>query len=334
MKRVNIAGFGLMGKERARAIAKLRAKGYDIELGRVYDPFLKDTNSEFCGLHFKVEQDFQKFLSDSADLWVIACPHDVAAQYACKVLKMGKRILLEKPLGRNLREAKAIIDAASMPELLNVGFNYRFMEGVRALLKDMQMKRFGELISVTMQLGHGGRPGDEKTWKLDPARCGGGALLDPGVHLIDLVCLMSETKPIRVRGATAWSGFWKTGIEEDIYALLAAANVAFGLHVSIVLWRSSFWIHVLGTEGYGIVNGRGRSYGLQTYRRGQRWGWRNGISQVESEEAVIRTDCEESFEDELSAVLGLSSEARDLSADGSAAWKVMQIHDSIRKMLS
>jgi predicted dehydrogenase len=208
------------------------------------------------------------------------------------------------------------------------------MGGVRSLLRDVQEKRFGELISVVMQQGHGGRPGDEKNWKLDLLRCGGGALLDPGVHLIDLVCCMSDAEPIRVRGAAAWNGFWKTGIEEDVYALLSASSVLFGLHISVVLWRSSFYIQVLGTEGYGIIRGRGRSYGPQTYMRGKRWGWRNGLSQGESEEKVITTDCEESFEDELAAVLGLSAEARDLCADGLAALKVMELHDNIRKALN
>jgi predicted dehydrogenase len=246
---------------------------------------------------------------------------------------MGKHILLEKPMGRNLHEAKAIINAATSPELLNVGFNYRFMGGIRALLKDLEAKSFGDLISVTMQQGHGGRPGDEKTWKLDPTRCGGGALLDPGVHLLDLVCLISQGRPIQVRGAAAWSGFWRTGIEEDVYAVLATRKLTFGLHVSVVHWRSSFHIQVLGTEGYGIVKGRGGSYGPQSYIRGERWGWRSGVSQAESEETVTTTDCEDSFADELSAVLGLSHETCDLTTDGSAAWKVMETHDGIRGKL-
>lgn len=335
MKRVNIAGFGLIGKERARGIERLRQKGYNVELGLVHDPFLKDKTPEFDELRFKLEPDFRKFLEDPADLLVIALPHDSAAENACEALKLGKHVLLEKPMGRNLKEAKKIIDAMPDPRLLNVGFNYRFMAGIRALLKDVQEKRFGELVSVTMQQGHGGRPGDEKTWKLDPVRCGGGAMLDPGVHLIDLVCLMSDAKPIRVRGTALWNGFWKTGIDEDTYALLTADKVMFGMHISVVLWRSSFYIQVLGTEGYGIVSGRGRSYGPQTYIRGKRWGWRNSMSQAASEELILTTDCEGSFEDELAEVLALSNREGTLyCADSSAALRVMEIYDAICKELN
>jgi predicted dehydrogenase len=300
----------------------------------VHDPFLKNKTSEYDELRFKLEPDFRKFLEDPADLMIIACPHDTATEFACEALKLGRHILLEKPMGRNLKEAKKIIDAMPDPRLLNVGFNYRFMPGIRALLKDVREKCFGELISVTMQQGHGGRPGDEKTWKLDPVRCGGGAILDPGVHLIDLVCLMSDANPIRVRGTTGWNGFWKTGIDEDAYVILTADRVKFGMHISVVLWRSSFYIQALGADGYGIVRGRGRSYGPQTYLRGKRWSWRSGKSQAESEELVLTTDCEGSFEDELASVLALSNRDGEICADGPSALRVMEIYDAIRKELN
>ena len=32
----------------------------------------------------------------------------------------------------------------------------------------------------------------EKSWKLNKQMCGGGALLDPGIHLIDLAMLISN----------------------------------------------------------------------------------------------------------------------------------------------
>jgi predicted dehydrogenase len=322
----------MIGKERARAIVRLQQKGHDVELGLVHDPFLKDKPPEFDELRFKLEPDLRTFLEDPADLLIIASPHDTTAEYACEALKRGKHILIEKPMGRNLQEAKKIIDAMPDPRLLNVGFNYRFMAGIRALLKDVQEKRFGELVAVTTEQGHGGRPGDERTWKLDPVRCGGGAMLDPGVHLIDLICLMSDARPIRVRGTASWNGFWNTGIDEDTHALLTADKVTFGMHISVVLWRSSFYIYALGADGYGIVRGRGRSYGPQTYVRGKRWGWRNGPSQADSEELVLTTDCEESFEDELAAVLALSNhEGEPPCADSSAALRVMEIYDAICK---
>jgi len=64
-------------------------------------------------------------------------------------------------------------------------------------------------------------------------------------------------------------------------------------------WRSEFRIEVIGRDGYGVVSGRGRSYGMQRYTRGKRWSWINGRPQVENEELVIESDCSDSFTNEL-----------------------------------
>ena len=34
-------------------------------------------------------------------------------------------------------------------------------------------------------------PGQEKTWKLNEERAGGGCLIDPGIHLLDLCMLLA-----------------------------------------------------------------------------------------------------------------------------------------------
>jgi hypothetical protein len=44
---------------------------------------------------------------------------------------------------------------------------------------------------------------------------------------------------------------------------------------------------VIGTNGYVIVSGRGRSDGPQSITIGRRWGWKNAKSQIESEDKSI-----------------------------------------------
>jgi predicted dehydrogenase len=156
---------------------------------------------------------------------------------------------------------------------------------------------------LSFLLGHGGSPDDFKGWKLDPVRAGGGCLIDPGIHLLDLAC-QADRGDLVVRGGTCWSGFWKTGIEEDCHLILSGSVIpTIGMSVSVVRWRSTFRIELFGTDGYGVVEGRGRSYGPQTYRRGQRWGWQGGRSQAESEEFVVTSTGDEVFLDEMKAIL-------------------------------
>lgn len=70
----------------------------------------------------------------------------------------------------------------------------------------------------------------------------------------------------------------------------------FNTQISLNRWRSTFKIEVNGTEGYGVVEGRGKSYGPQSYRTGTRWGWQSGKSQAQSEILMVDKDpCEDSF---------------------------------------
>lgn len=334
MKTVNILGAGLIGQERIKAISSLQARGLPVEIGWVHDPFQPLLNELAAKYSFQVEPDFTSMLDRPADLLVIACPHDVAVTQACQALRAGHKILYEKPLGRSVQEALLVKEAAEMGRGVFVGMNYRFMPGVAALTADWRAQKFGEPISLNFQLGHGGKPGDQNTWKLDPVRCGGGALLDPGVHLLDLCIQLSKNKEYKVLAASSWKGFWNTGIEEDVQVMLECGGIRVLINVSVVRWRSHFEIFALGAEGYGVVTGRGRNYGLQSYRRGRRWGWRTARDQNSSEELVLEDACENSFGDELASCLKLNDFGVPTSANLHDGVSVMKLYDEIKAKLN
>jgi hypothetical protein len=64
-------------------------------------------------------------------------------------------------------------------------------------------------------------------------------------------------------------------------------GIPFYLVSSIVAWRTRFSVEIIGSNGYVIINGRGRSDGPQTITVGRRWGWQNANSQIESEESEM-----------------------------------------------
>jgi predicted dehydrogenase len=333
MKTINIVGAGLIGQERIKAVSKMQARGLPVGIGWVHDPFhpfIKDLAAKYS---FQIEPDFTRLLQRSADLLVIACPHDVAVTQACLALEAGHAILYEKPLGRSLQEAVRIQEVAKMGRGVFVGMNYRFMPGIAALVADWRAQRFGNPISLRLELGHGGKSGDEKTWKLDPNRCGGGALLDPGIHLLDLCCQLERTAKFEIVAASSWEGFWKTGIEEDLQILLKNGNLRISISLSVVRWRSHFEIFALGADGYGTLTGRGRSYGLQSYRRGRRWGWQSAQDQISSEELVLEDACEDSFCDELAACLQLTKSPALAAANLDDGLMTMRLYDEIKRKM-
>lgn len=288
MTSVLVVGAGLIGSQRLEALEQLRAAGDPLEVTGVVDPRpRRELRIADAYAHYTEVEDG---LAAHPDWVIVATPHDTAARVVTAALNGGAHILVEKPLGRTAAEARALAERArAIGCRLHVGMNYRFFDGVRALLVDCAEGRFGDLVSLEVELGHGGAPGDDLTWKLDRQRAGGGCLIDPGIHVLDLATIVGGD--LSVQGASTWNGFWRTGIEEEAHLLLAGGRCPdVQISISIVRWRSTFRFQVNGTNGYGIVAGRGRSYGPQSYRRGERWGWRRGSSQRESEEEVLTTD--------------------------------------------
>jgi predicted dehydrogenase len=294
MIRVAVMGCGGMGQKRIQALKTLERDGSSDGQGRQVKYIGVSDEARYLDY-----ESLDEILLDKPD-WIIVClPHDVAVDVAGQALGEGVNVFMEKPMGRNVAEAEMLDAAARIQEhQLRVGMNYRFYPGVVALMKDLKSGYFGDLISVEMTLGHGGKPGDEKTWKLDPKR-NGGALLDPGIHLLDLVLQITPeiTKHFH---ATSKHAVWLTGIAEEDTAVIAGERGAvFTLTSSVVRWRNTFRIQVNGTDGYGIVERRGGNYGPQSYRRGKRWGWQNSGSHWPEDWVVRQANCESVFADEL-----------------------------------
>jgi predicted dehydrogenase len=330
--KVAIAGLGLIGRERLKALRALRAEGLPCECVGIHDPYaasLPELAQEYGVPVLKTVLDVVRAKPD----WVVVCvPHDAAAPLVGELLSLGIKVLIEKPLGRTAAEARRLIDAQKFPGQLSVGYNFRFFAGVQAAAADLSRGIFGEIVAINMVLGHGGRPGDEKTWKLDPVKCGGGSLIDPGVHLLDLARCFSDGK-LECVGAAQWRGFWKTGIEEECHLLLRGGRTVFNLNPTIVRWRSTFRIEIHGAEGYGIVNGRNRSYGPQTYVRGKRWGWQGGKSQAETEDLVVSSDGDDVFAGEMRQLFFGGGAAALKPCSAEEALRVMELMEDCRAKL-
>jgi predicted dehydrogenase len=281
-----VCGAGLIGKKRINALIDLGISAKNI--------LVYDTNQKALELVTIDNIHKTNRLTDVNALNVIiSTPHDSVLDIVYNVNSAKPRILIEKPLGRNISEALKIKEACEGLEL-SVGFNYRFMSGIIKLKTILESSDLGSINSIRMDLGHGGSPGDDKTWKLNKIISGGGSILDPGIHLIDLLLHLfnKNANQVGIDGVNYWKGFWNTGIEESAMILGRISEIPFQFTTSIVAWRTRFRIEIIGSDGYAIVSGRGRSDGPQVFTSGSRWGWGGNKSQLESEfsEVVMHTD--------------------------------------------
>jgi predicted dehydrogenase len=95
-----------------------------------------------------------------------------------------KGVICEKPLGRNVREARRLVDLAESVKLRTAYFeNQIFMKPIRSQMVQMEpvQRQMGPLSLSRSAEEHGG---PHEGWFWDPTRQGGGVLCDMGCHSI------------------------------------------------------------------------------------------------------------------------------------------------------
>jgi predicted dehydrogenase len=223
---------------------------------------------------------------------------------AARVLGQRKPALLEKPLGLNLAEAERIAEQAAATEKpCYVGYSFRFLPTLRMAFARVAEGYLGKLRSVDLMFAHGGHPQSGNEWKLKPDAAGGGVLIDPGVHVLDLaLCFVPGA---RAHAAASSTGFWKTGIVEDVHVLLTGADVVLSVRASVIRWANTFRCDLVGEDGYVMIDGRGGTYGNHVLRAGKRWAWADGrgLSQRASEEVFDLGTDSRYLEEETRAVV-------------------------------
>ncbi|QPV62952.1 Gfo/Idh/MocA family oxidoreductase [Halosimplex litoreum] len=126
-------------------------------------------------------------LYDEVDAVAVTTPNKFHEQYVVDALEQGLDVLVEKPLANTLEAAERIADAARAAEgFCMVGFHTRFESPVEVINGYRQEGRFGELSHVEANyIRRRGVPG-RGSWFTSKEVAGGGALIDIGVHAVDL----------------------------------------------------------------------------------------------------------------------------------------------------
>jgi predicted dehydrogenase len=338
MKRASVIGCGLIGQERIQAVKYIENNFNDkIKLISVFDINKEILNNIKSKYNVHIATNMNEIWETNPDWVFIVTPNDIVKDITKQAFKYNCNVVLEKPFGRTLQECEEIISLKPDNCKLQVGFNYRFFAGIEKAIQDVKSGKFGKLISVNIILAHGNSPGMDKSWKLDPIRCGG-CITDLGVHVFDIILQLSKSK-IDINCVKQWKGYWNTGIDEETHIMLSnQEGTIFNTQVSLNRWKSNFRLEINGTEGYGIVEGRGRSYGPQSYTTGIRWGWLSGKKQIDTEQIIInKYDCSDSFIKETLSIFGLTTnQYSDLpqACDYINGKNIMQLLDQAQRLLN
>jgi predicted dehydrogenase len=259
--RVAVVGCGLIGRRRATVAKACPASSVSVVVD-VHRPAAEQLAAD---IGCRVAADWREAATaPDVDVVVVSTPNAYLLPVALAALESGKHVLLEKPMGRNVDEARRILQsAATHKRIVKVGFNHRYHPAIEQAHRRFAAGEIGELRSIRVRYGHGGRPGYEREWRGDPNLAGGGELTDQGVHVLDLL-LWFAGEPENVYGVLQTAAWPIAPLEDNGFALLKYPGGAVAsFHTSWTQWKNLFSFEVYGTAGSLTVEGLGKSYGTE-----------------------------------------------------------------------
>jgi predicted dehydrogenase len=181
----------------------------------LYDP-LRERAEKLAAEHgiAKVYTSAEEMLAkEKLDVVSICAPNAFHAPLAIAALQAGAHVLTEKPMALNYKDAQAMLAAAKKAgRQISVCFNNRYRPVVQLLKQYSQEKHFGNIyFARATYWRRTGIPG-YGSWFTNKDQSGGGAMLDIGVHYLDMsLHIMGHPKPVSVT-ASSYAEFGPRGL--------------------------------------------------------------------------------------------------------------------------
>ncbi|MFC4557975.1 Gfo/Idh/MocA family protein [Virgibacillus kekensis] len=148
-------------------------------------------------------QDMEEmFKQVKVDAVMICTPNQTHIKLAKLAAEKGIHVFMEKPIGTDLQNVKEYLEFAEARNVLTmVGMPHRFRRDVSILKEYAEQEAFGNIYYAKAKLFR--RRGTPKGWFTNKALAGGGAMMDIGVHALDLAWwLMGNPEVQSVTGKT------------------------------------------------------------------------------------------------------------------------------------
>src|SRR5208282_3380573 len=202
-------------------------------------------------------QDFDSFLKHRPmDLVIIGSPSGLHAEQGIAAARSGLHVLTEKPIEISTARADALIAAAKEAGVqLGVIFQDRAKPHIRQLKNWLEQNLLGRILFVDARVKWYRPPEYYATsrWRGTLALDGGGALINQGVHTIDLLLwLLGDVARVQARTATL---LHKIEAEDTAVATLEFASGALGIFHATTAAYPGYprRVEISGTEGTVIL---------------------------------------------------------------------------------
>lgn len=324
MDKVKLAIVGLGGIAQIIHMPIL-SKMEEVEITAVCDSDLskcKNIASRYnVGKYYK---DLEKMLEENPEISavIIAAQTNVHKDISIKCLEAEKDILIEKPIARNYKEAKEIVEAArTNKRKVMVAMNNRFRNDMMMQRTFTKAKELGEIFYV--KAGWVKPQSSNQKWMLEKDKAGGGVFLDNGIAMLDIGLWILGFP--EVKSVTAMNYYHNTKSVEDssIAMIKFKNNTTLTIEVSWSLLREGelFYCNVYGKEGSSSINP------FKIYKR-----MGGDLYNITPKKIVTPSNVfKKSYEYELKHFVGAVAGNHNIISNGDDALKVMEIVDAVYK---
>ena len=254
--RLALAGAGVIGRHHGRVISALADR---VELVAVVDLELERAEklvADHGGQPFRTLTD--ALAAVDVDVVVVCTPTGRHGELAIEALQAGKHVIIEKPAEVTVEKVDEIIAAQEVAgTLVTVISQHRFDHATEVAVEAIARGELGRLTtgiaSVDWWRGQSYYDsGDWRgTWELD----GGGALMNQGVHTVDLL-VATMGRPVEVFAYTGTLAHERIEVEDAAVGVVRFESGALGvLHATTAAYPGlSARLQVHGDRGSVVID--------------------------------------------------------------------------------
>lgn len=250
---IAVIGCGLIGKYHLRAIQSTP----ELRLAGVWDAVSEVSDTTATIFNTRAYRSFAELIHDpEVDMVDICLPSGLHSEVGCAAAAAGKHIVVEKPIDITLEKAERLVQTCRESQVyLAVIMQNRFSPSVVKVKRALEENALGRLLAGEATIKWFREPSYYRNspWKGTKALDGGGALINQGVHTIDLFqWFFGEVRSLTSLVRTT---LHEIEVEDLAMALMEFKNGALGTIVGATAMKPGFpeRIELYGTQGTIIL---------------------------------------------------------------------------------